>query len=153
MGIFDSIKQAFGRGETGADDGAAPSRALREAGVDPEGLSFALDGGSLTVSGRISRESHRQKILDVLSGLPGIRSVQDDLVVERENRPAGPSGPAADHDSPRTYTVVSGDTLWKIAERVYGNGSHYAKIFEANREILEDPDRVMPGQRLVIPDP
>jgi len=52
----------------------------------------------------------------------------------------------------RTYTVLSGDTLWKIAERMYGNGSQYMKIFEANTDLLESPDRIFPGQELKIPE-
>lgn len=52
----------------------------------------------------------------------------------------------------RTYTVLSGDTLWKIAERMYGNGSQYMKIFEANTDLLDSPDRIFPGQELKIPE-
>ena len=52
----------------------------------------------------------------------------------------------------RTYTVVSGDTLWRIAEQEYGSGSKYMKIFEANTDILEHPDRIRPGQKLRIPE-
>jgi nucleoid-associated protein YgaU len=47
---------------------------------------------------------------------------------------------------------VSGDTLWKIADRMYGDGSKYIKIFEANTDVLEHPDRIFPGQELVIAD-
>jgi len=50
-----------------------------------------------------------------------------------------------------TYTVVSGDTLWAIASKHYGDGSKYMKIFEANTDLLENPDRIQPGQELVIP--
>lgn len=49
------------------------------------------------------------------------------------------------------YTVVSGDTLWKIAQRVYGDGSRYMEIFEANTDVLEQPDHILPGQQLIIP--
>ena len=52
---------------------------------------------------------------------------------------------------PETYTVQSGDTLWKISEQVYGDGSSYMKIFEANTGLLENPDQIFPGQELVIP--
>jgi nucleoid-associated protein YgaU len=53
--------------------------------------------------------------------------------------------------STNTYTVQSGDTLFKIAEELYGDGDEYEKIFDANREILESPDRIEPGQKLSIP--
>ena len=58
---------------------------------------------------------------------------------------------AAEGGAPSTYTVQSGDTLWKIAESVYGDGSEYQKIFDANRDVLESPDRILPGQELTIP--
>jgi nucleoid-associated protein YgaU len=50
-----------------------------------------------------------------------------------------------------TYVVVSGDSLSKIAKRFYGNGSAWKQIFEANTDILQDPNRIFPGQKLKIP--
>jgi nucleoid-associated protein YgaU len=47
--------------------------------------------------------------------------------------------------------VTKGESLWKIAERYYGDGSLYPKIFEANRDVLKDPDKIKVGQRLRIP--
>lgn len=161
MGIFDSIKNAFGKGEAEVDVTVPPSKLLRDAGLDPSGLKFAFGTGSITVSGEIADESQRRRILDILSGIEGIETVNDEMVVpEPASVPApAPEPPVAvqesaeeDGDGVRTYTVVSGDTLWKIAERMYGNGSHYMKIFEANSELLEDPDRIFPGQKLVIPE-
>ena len=49
------------------------------------------------------------------------------------------------------YTVQSGDTLWKIAEEHYGDGNAYQKIFDANRDTLDSPDHILPGQELLIP--
>lgn len=60
----------------------------------------------------------------------------------------GNSNPKATN---RTYTVVSGDTLWGIATRYYGNGAQYPKIYNANRNIISNPNLIYPGQRLVIP--
>ncbi len=54
--------------------------------------------------------------------------------------------------SARHYTVQAGDTLSKISAHFYGSGSHYMKIFEANRDILNDPNKIQPGQELVIPE-
>ena len=53
--------------------------------------------------------------------------------------------------STRTYTVRSGDTLSKIAKEFYGNANEYNRIFEANRDKLQNPDKIQVGQQLVIP--
>jgi nucleoid-associated protein YgaU len=52
----------------------------------------------------------------------------------------------------KTYTVAAGDSLSKIAKQFYGNANQYTKIFEANRNVLSDPNMVKVGQELVIPD-
>ncbi len=49
------------------------------------------------------------------------------------------------------YTIKSGDSLSKIAKTYYGNAMDYPKIFEANREVIEDPDKIYPGQKIRIP--
>jgi nucleoid-associated protein YgaU len=56
-----------------------------------------------------------------------------------------------DVSSTRTYTVVSGDSLSKIAKREYGSANRWRQIFEANRDQLDDPDLIKPGQVLKIP--
>jgi nucleoid-associated protein YgaU len=52
----------------------------------------------------------------------------------------------------RRYTVQSGDSLSKISKQFYGNAGDYMKIFEANRNILKDPNKIQPGQEIVIPE-
>lgn len=52
----------------------------------------------------------------------------------------------------RTYVVVQGDSLWKIAKRHYGDGESWRRIYEANRDLIKDPDLIHPGQQLRIPD-
>lgn len=51
----------------------------------------------------------------------------------------------------RSYTVQAGDTLSKISKDMYGDSKKYLKIFEANRDQLNDPDKIKPGQVLKIP--
>ncbi len=51
----------------------------------------------------------------------------------------------------KIYEVVAGDSLSKIAKREYGNANEWQRIFEANRDILKDPDKIFPGQNLKIP--
>lgn len=53
--------------------------------------------------------------------------------------------------APKTYVVVSGDSLSKIARREYGSADEWKRIYEANRDILNDPDKIHPGQKLKIP--
>lgn len=59
--------------------------------------------------------------------------------------------PEAANSYTQQYTVVKGDTLSKIAEQFYGDARLYPKIFEANRHILSDPNKIKPGQQLNIP--
>ena len=49
------------------------------------------------------------------------------------------------------YTIVKGDTLSAIAKRHYGDASQYPRIFEANREVIKDPDLIFVGQKIRIP--
>jgi len=50
-----------------------------------------------------------------------------------------------------SYTVKSGDSLSKIAKNELGDGNAWQKIFEANRDVLDDPDKIFPGQVLKLP--
>lgn len=166
MGFFDSIKNAIGGGKDEPDVTVGPSQLLREAGIDPSGLKFGFGPGSISVSGTIKGEADRQKILDTLSSIKDISTVEDGMVVETapaapaEPEPATPEPVTESEETakspaegePRTYTVQSGDSLWKIAEAMYGNGSKYMKIFEANSDLLENPDKIFPGQELKIPE-
>lgn len=60
-----------------------------------------------------------------------------------------PQSPAAARQ--RTYTVVAGDSLSKIAKREYGDASKWPRIFEANRDKIQNPDLIHPGQVLNLP--
>jgi nucleoid-associated protein YgaU len=167
MGIFDSIKNAFStKAESEADVTISPSQLLRNAGLDPGALHFGFGTASITVSGEIAHENERQKILDILATAPGISTVQDNMsvsmatpavdTVEAEPEIAERDIPAETAETSaveETYTVESGDTLWKISETHYGDGSKYMQIFEANTDLLDSPDQIFPGQKLVIPKP
>ncbi len=65
-------------------------------------------------------------------------------------QPQAAPAPAASSGS-RTYTVQPGDTLSKISKDFYGDANKYQHIFEANRDKLENPDKIRVGQELVIP--
>ena len=60
--------------------------------------------------------------------------------------PRAPGSPA------RTYTVVAGDSLSKIAKRVYGDSQKWRVIYEANRNLIKNPDLIHPGQVFTLPE-
>jgi nucleoid-associated protein YgaU len=68
---------------------------------------------------------------------------------EDHSKPAAPK--SAENPYAQHYVVQKGDTLSKIAAEFYGDKMLYPKIFEANRDILTDPDKIKPGQKLLIP--
>ena len=64
--------------------------------------------------------------------------------------PAVPE-PVATNGSGKTYVVVNGDSLSKIAKREYGDASKWRRIYEANQDLIKDPDLIYPGQELKVP--
>lgn len=66
--------------------------------------------------------------------------------------PSPAPSPAPAKSAARTYTVVKGDTLSKIAKSMYGNANKWRKIYEANTDIIKNPDVIRPGQVLKIPE-
>ncbi|HEY1492426.1 MAG TPA: LysM peptidoglycan-binding domain-containing protein [Steroidobacteraceae bacterium] len=59
--------------------------------------------------------------------------------------------PAQDNPYTQTHVVAAGETLGKIAQKYYGDASLYQQIFDANRDVLKDPNKIFPGQKLRIP--
>jgi LysM repeat protein len=70
-------------------------------------------------------------------------------VQEKIPRPVSKNAPSKKAD--RIYTVASGDSLWNIAKKYYGDGSQYNKIYNANKDKISSPSLIYPGQVLVIP--
>ncbi len=64
---------------------------------------------------------------------------------------ASETAQAAAPAAARTYTVVSGDSLSKIAQRELGDASKWKSIYEANRDKIDNPDLIHPGQVLTLP--
>jgi nucleoid-associated protein YgaU len=62
--------------------------------------------------------------------------------------PHGTPAPA----SRRSYTVVAGDSLSKIAKRTYGDANRWRAIYELNKDIIKNPDLIHPGQVLTLPE-
>jgi nucleoid-associated protein YgaU len=65
---------------------------------------------------------------------------------------SGSSSTAPTPKPERTYTVVKGDSLSRIAKRLYGKANDWKRIYEANKDIIKNPDLIYPGQVLKIPE-
>ena len=76
---------------------------------------------------------------------------KDDDMPDFSDVQSGASTTAPGAEVYETYEVKAGDSLSKIAKRQLGDGNAWRKIFEANTDILKDPDKIYPGQELKIP--
>jgi nucleoid-associated protein YgaU len=76
---------------------------------------------------------------------------KDDGMPDFSDVQSGASSTAPEADAFEMYLVKAGDTLSKIAKHHYGDASAWRKIFEANTDILKDPDKIYPGQKLKLP--
>ena len=167
MGFMDKLGKMLGGDKSSATETVkGPSATLREHGIDPSNLKFSFNqDGTVTVAGHAQNQTECDRICEVVKDIPNVSGVTNNIVVGAPEPVVEPevivaeaevvvAEAAADdsEDAGRTYTVQSGDTLWKIATEMYGSGGKYMKIFEANTDILENPDRIKPGQVLQIPD-
>ena len=64
---------------------------------------------------------------------------------------ATPATPAVVAEVKKAVIIHRGDTLWQISRRVYGHGVRYSTIYLANKEMVEDPNRIYPGQVMTVP--
>lgn len=76
----------------------------------------------------------------------------DDNMPDFSNVVSGASSKAAETKATyKMYTIASGDSLSKIAKREYGNAKDWTKIFEANKDVIKDANKIYPGQKIKIP--
>ncbi|MGA7616501.1 MAG: LysM peptidoglycan-binding domain-containing protein [Thermoanaerobaculia bacterium] len=107
----------------------------------------------VTLSGVVPNLETKGRVMAAFNDLVKTKNTINTIRISEATKstPAGMDPVAAAHE-PRIHEVVKGDTLSAIAKKYYGNAGKYTKIFEANRDILDDPDRIKVGQKLKIPD-
>lgn len=148
MGLFSFIKNAgakvFGIGKTTEEEAAEAAANLKNAvetlGFEVADLNIEVDDDVATVYGEADSQVTREKVVLVVGNTEGIASVDDRMTVV-----------VVEEVFSQFHTVVSGDTLGKIAKTYYGNAMKYPVIFEANKPMLSHPDKIYPGQVLRIP--
>ena len=108
-------------------------------------LNITVDDDKAIITGVAASQSDKEKVILAVGNVAGIASVDDKMTV------AAAAATAVVEPESTFYTVESGDTLSKIAKSQYGNASKYQVIFEANKPMLKDADKIFPGQVLRIP--
>lgn len=111
-----------------------------------------IQDNKLFMQGEAPSEEAKNKIWDQIKAVDPdwAQELVADIRVNPDAQPT-PTQPVQGPKSNRTYTVKPGDTLSKISEEIYGNSREYMKIFDANRDVLSDPNKITPGERLKIP--
>ncbi len=107
--------------------------------LDVQDLDVDFYEDTVTVYGSVDSQAEKEKVILALGNVAGVASVDDRMIVEN---------PAAEAVF---YEVKKGDSLSKIAKAHYGNAMKYPVIFDANKPMLKDPNKIYPGQVLRIP--
>lgn len=149
MGLIDFVMGAgdklFGPKESDQERSAKLENRVLKMGLPVEMLRIDVKGEQATVKGNVQSQADREKIVLAVGNTNGISKVDDrlELVAKKEEPKKEPEA--------KYYTVVKGDSLSKIAKTQYGDAMKYPVIFEANKPMLSDPDKIYPGQVLRIP--
>ena len=119
-------------------------------GLGVRNLGAKIEGKVVTLTGDVPS---REVSVQVMENFDKLVKTDNTLNAMRVDAPKPAPAPPPPPPKPveRIHEVVAGESLSKIAQKYYGNGNKYMKIFEANRDILSDPDKIKPGQKLKIP--
>jgi nucleoid-associated protein YgaU len=146
MGLFDFVKDV-GRQIFDTDDEAADNikqhLEIKTSGI--KDLTVEFDDGVATICGNCTNEAVRDQAVLIAGNIKGVKKVVADDLKAPKPKPEEPKEKA------EFYEIASGDTLGKIAKKYYGSAGKYMKIFEANRDIISDPNKIYPGQKIKIP--
>jgi nucleoid-associated protein YgaU len=113
---------------------------IQEDNPGGDNLQVTVKDGVATISGEAKSAEALEKAVLMAGNVKGVSEVRSDDV----------TAPAAT-EKIEYYEIVSGDTLSAVAQKYYGKASAYMRIFEANREVIKDPDKIYPGQKIRIP--
>lgn len=143
FGMIPFVKAA-GRGLGAMIKGKMGAEKLKkevdDLGLDTTGIEIEVDDdGGVSLIGEAATQEMKEKIILAVGNVEGVGGVNDKATA-RTGRES------------RFHTVVSGDTLGAISKTYYGTWRLYPEIFEANKPMLNHPDKIYPGQVLRIPD-
>jgi len=142
MGLFDFAadigKKVFGIGDADAAEQIKQNIEANNPGVSD--LNVELDDEICTISGNCDTADAKEKVVLMAGNMKGVGSVNGDGLTAPD--------PVA---QPTYHVITKGETLWAISSKYLGKGNRYMEIFEANREVILDPDKIFVGQTILIP--
>ena len=141
MGAFDFLKN-IGRMITGDPAQDIRDSIEKDLPGQIENLAVSVGDGRVTLMGHCTSDAVKEKAILLAGNVKGIERVEARYLTVQVAPPPEPT----------FYTVQSGDSLSKIAKQVYGDAMKWKALFEANREVIKDPDLIYPGQKIRIPD-
>lgn len=152
MGIFSFMKdtgaKVFGIGKTSEEEAAEKASKLMEAvngmGLMVKNLSISVEDDTATIHGEAVDLATKEKVVLAVGNTNGIAAVDDNMTVAEVAEVKA-------EQMAKFHTVVSGDSLSKIAKSFYGDAMKYTVLFEANKPMLSHPDKIYPGQVLRVP--
>jgi nucleoid-associated protein YgaU len=141
MGLFDFAAN-LGKKLFGKDDDPAEKikQQIEEDNPGIKDLDVRFEDGKVVLSGNAETAEALEKTVLIAGNVQGVSEVSVDAVTAPQQQA-----------KVEYYTIEGGDTLSAIAKRFLGKASDYPKIFEANREVIKDPNLIYPGQKIRIP--
>jgi nucleoid-associated protein YgaU len=143
MGLFDFVreigKKVFASDEEAGEKIKAEIESTNP-GVSNLGVQYEPQSGTVTLSGNAESVAAMQKAVLMAGNVEGVSQVE---VAGLQHSP--------EQERIEYYIIEKGDTLSKIAQQFYGDANKYPRIFEANREVIKDANRIFPGQKIRIP--
>jgi nucleoid-associated protein YgaU len=141
MGLFDFFKD-MGEKIFGREDEAAEKIKENIEASNPgiQDLNVAYNDGVVELSGSADSAEAMEKAVLMAGNVQGVSEVKADGIS------APPQAAQVEY-----YVIQKGDSLSAIAKRYYGNAKGYPRIFDANREVIKNPDLIYPGQKIRIP--
>lgn len=158
MDLFGFAKDVGRRLFNTEDDAVDKIKELIEQnnpGVTDLGVEF--EKGIVSLSGECDSSAAMQKCALLAGNVQGVQDVYTNrMTVKAPPAPAPEAETEAvtatePEEKIELYVIESGDTLGGIAKKYYGKASAYMRIFEANREVIQDPDKIFVGQTIRIP--
>ncbi len=143
MGLFDFAKnigaKVFGDKEDPTEQAAKIKTHIEADNPGIADLDVSVNEGVVSLKGEATSREALEKAVLLAGNVQGVEKVMAVTVKT-------PDEPQVEY-----YEIVSGDTLSGIAKKYYGDAMQYPRLFEANREVIKDPDLIYPGQKIRIP--